>query len=62
MIVICISLYITWTPQADFRVRPAEEKPSAPAAYRTTFGIVRLSEESGYEKQWIQMLRDAMKR
>jgi hypothetical protein len=45
---------------ADLRVRPASEAPSAPAAYQTDAGMVKLTESSHAEV--IKQLRDALKK
>jgi hypothetical protein len=47
--------------EADYRVRPASEKPSSPAPYSTNAGIVKLSDHAGHQRI-IQHLRDALKR
>ena len=47
--------------EADYRVRPASEKPSSPAPYSTNAGIVKLSDHAGNERI-IKHLRDALKR
>jgi hypothetical protein len=45
---------------ADLRVRPASERPGAPAAYQTDAGIVKLTESSHPEV--LKQLRDALKK
>jgi hypothetical protein len=47
--------------EADYRVRPATEKPGSPAPYLTNSGIVKLSDHAGHERI-IKHLRDALKR
>lgn len=47
--------------QADLRVRPATEAPSAPATYQTETGIVRLS-ETGSHAAIVKQLKDALRR
>ena len=47
--------------EADFRVRPATERPASPAPYLTNFGIVKLPDQGAQE--WIvKQLREALKR
>jgi hypothetical protein len=45
----------------DLRVRPATETPSAPAAYQTNAGIVRLTAD-GSHAELVTQLRAALKR
>ena len=47
--------------EANFRVRPAEERAASPAPYMTNVGIVRISDQSA--NGWIvKQLREALKR
>ena len=47
--------------EADFRVRPSNEKPASPAPYMTNAGIAKLSDQGSLS--WIvTQLRDALKR
>ena len=47
--------------QADLRVRPATEAPSAPATYQTETGIVKLA-ETGSHAAIVKQLKDALRR
>jgi hypothetical protein len=46
--------------QADLRVRPASEKPGAPASYQTDSGIVKIS-ANGARATIVKELQDALK-
>jgi hypothetical protein len=57
--------FLEWAPgggaYTDLRVRPATETPSAPAAYQTNAGIVRLTAD-GSHAELVTQLRAALKR
>jgi len=47
--------------QTDLRVRPATEKPTAPATYQTDSGIVKLS-ANGNRADIVKQLQDALRK
>jgi hypothetical protein len=47
--------------QSDLRVRPASEKPAAPASYQTDSGIVKIS-ATGDRAAIVKQLQDALRK